>query len=54
MSLHEYLKQFEVPQDLAGANTDLLRRQSEEYVFIFCFFVFTSHFHKSQMLRAMI
>ncbi|VIO97084.1 RhoGEF domain containing protein [Brugia malayi] len=30
MSLHEYLKQFEVPQDLTTANADLLREQSEE------------------------
>ncbi|CAG9540044.1 unnamed protein product [Cercopithifilaria johnstoni] len=30
MNLHEYLKQFEVPQDLAIVNTDLLRKQSDE------------------------
>ncbi|VDO55131.1 unnamed protein product [Onchocerca flexuosa] len=31
MSLHESLKQFEVPQDLTTVNIDLLRRQSKEY-----------------------
>uniref|UniRef100_A0A915Q527 DH domain-containing protein n=1 Tax=Setaria digitata TaxID=48799 RepID=A0A915Q527_9BILA len=30
MSLHEYLKQFEVPQNLTATNADLLRRRSEE------------------------
>ncbi|MCP9263468.1 hypothetical protein DINM_006752 [Dirofilaria immitis] len=30
MGLHEYLKQFEVPQDLTTANIDLLRRQCAE------------------------
>ncbi|VDM13806.1 unnamed protein product [Wuchereria bancrofti] len=30
MSLHEYLKQFEVPQDLTTVNANLLWKQSEE------------------------